>query len=151
MICVLLLAPGAVHGSLFISPPGDLNCLALKVSATSRKDESGFGWWQRLWGAGGTEVNIKKLMRREQLATGVMQITAVSSSNQGQGCSSRAPTFPVGNTHYVLTLEAHLLFWFPRESKKGRRESRSGFWMGRINCDVGRTKRTPVDAWCLPF
>lgn len=53
MICELLLPPGAVHRSLFVSPPGDLNCSALEVSTTWRKDELGFGWWRRLWGAGG--------------------------------------------------------------------------------------------------
>lgn len=68
MICVPLLPPGAVHRSLLISPPGDLNCSALEVG-TTRKDELGFGWWPRLRGAGGMEVNIKSPRGRGQVET----------------------------------------------------------------------------------
>lgn len=82
MICALLLPPGAAHRSLFISPPGDLNCSAMEVGTTWRKDELGFGWWQRLWGLGGMEVNIES-PRRGQVETGSCGSPRESKKTEG--------------------------------------------------------------------
>lgn len=73
MICALLLSPGAVHHSPFVSPPGDLNCAALEIRTTWRKEELGFGWWRWLWGTRGTEASINSEKRAGR--SRVVQIT----------------------------------------------------------------------------
>ena len=83
MICALKVPPRAVHRSLFISPPGDLNCSALEVGTTRRKDELGFGWWPRLWGAGGMGVNIKSPRGRGQVETGSCRSPRESKKREG--------------------------------------------------------------------
>lgn len=74
------------------------------------------------------------------------QTTGVSSANRGQGV----------NAELLRPSRCVFSFWKPiwatlgpEGIPKGRPWSRSGFWVGKINCDLGRTEQSPCPPGCL--